>query len=179
MKGFYLEILRDFVDSKIGRNIWETSTIEVHIPIVKTFEDYPDELWQGLLDALVKNSNSNKERFLFDFGRHFIKSPSVQKICSDAFRKITSREFLLDIKKIHQDVATTIPGSNPPSLKMEKPAFDELKIYYSSKRRLCPFLKGIIQGTAECFREKILLTENTCMENEETQCEINIKFLSM
>ncbi len=179
MKGLMFEILAEFTASKFSPEITHSSFQMAELGEVLTHNTYPDEAFITAITNIALLSGVNKERLIYDFGRYFIKSPSNQKIYNEYFHKVTCRDFLLDTTLLHHAVRKSLIGCRPPQLRLERTSFNNLIIHYYSKRRLCMLLKGMIQGVAECFREKIKMTEIQCMEKGYDECIINLDFPSM
>ncbi len=62
----------------------------------------------------------------------------------------------------------------PPHIETRQIAEDQLLIYYSSNRKLCPVLKGIVRGLGQHYGEKLAIKETECMHSGHPHCTITV-----
>ena len=84
-------------------------------------------------------------------------------------------EFLLGIEgKIHELVRATIPGASPPELHVQPFGEVGVLVSYTSERRLCRLLEGLVLGTAERYGEKLIVEEIQCMHHGDPGCVFTV-----
>jgi serine/threonine protein kinase len=66
------------------------------------------------------------------------------------------------------------PGAQPPILDVVRTSDDELRIIYTSDRKLCRLAKGILVGIARHFGESISVTDEACMHNGDPFCALHV-----
>ena len=87
------------------------------------------------------------------------------------------RSFLLTIHSvIHVEVRKLFPEAETPDFAYEEPTKDRLVMHYSSKRRLCPLVRGLLDGAAKSFGESIVVTETACMHDGAERCTFDLAF---
>jgi Haem-NO-binding len=91
-----------------------------------------------------------------------------------------SREALLrDLTvetPIHEVVRVALPNALPPQLKVSEIGERGLEIVYSSPRRLCAMLRGLVEGTAQVYDEIVQVDERACMEHGGKACTFDVLF---
>jgi predicted hydrocarbon binding protein len=80
-------------------------------------------------------------------------------------------------RAIHTVVRRQTPGADPPRLSCVRSSPDEAVVIYTSSRRMCPVAKGIIQGVAAHFQERIRITEAECMLKGDPHCTMSVRLL--
>lgn len=121
----------------------------------------------NLVVALSKRTGTPVGDLVHAFGKYLFKSFTVRyphffENQSDAF------EFLKGVDKyIHVEVHKLYPEANTPSLKVQQPDYQTLKIQYSSQ---CPFAElanGLLHACVEHFQQEISIECLFTAENEQ------------
>ena len=87
-----------------------------------------------------------------------------------------ARTFLLTVEnRIHELVRATVPDARPPQLHVEPLAEDGVVIRYSSPRRLCVLLDGLVRGTASHFGEDVEIEQIACMHAGAEACVFEVR----
>lgn len=178
VKGAIFKVYSSYINDIYGNEKWEQIKQESEIcqTLFLPIDDYPDEDLVALVAATAKNTGKTIDDILFEFGRYVI--PQFYKIYSSYFKPgHTTKQFLLQMDKVHLESTSIISGAVPPRFIYEDPSPDELIMIYNSKRKLCTFLRGLITGVAEHYKEKVEIEELECMKSGFTQCKLRIKFL--
>jgi hypothetical protein len=82
-----------------------------------------------------------------------------------------TRTFLAGVEtRIHELVRATIPNARPPALTVRPAGNGSLEIDYSSARRLCRLLEGLVTGTARYFGEDLRIEQVACMRDGAETC---------
>ena len=91
----------------------------------------------------------------------------------------SARDFLLTVEnRIHELVRATIPNASPPQLRVTELGTEGVKIEYSSPRRLCVLLRGLVEGTARHYDETAEIEETACMQRGDPACTFQIRLVS-
>jgi hypothetical protein len=89
----------------------------------------------------------------------------------------TARAFLLTVEaQIHEVVRAAIPNAQPPKLSVAESDMGGVSIVYTSPRRLCSLLRGLVDGTARHYGETVLIDERTCMRRGDATCTFEVRF---
>jgi len=86
-----------------------------------------------------------------------------------------TRSFLLSVEdRIHELVRATVPNAAPPALAVRPAGAQGVEIVYTSTRRLCRLLEGLVVGTGHYYGEKINITEVECMNKGASACRFQV-----
>ena len=132
---------------------------------------YPDEQFETLLREASAATNLTRRELGRAFGVFTAKTTFVQLYPQYYAASGGTREFLLNIEQtIHELVRETIPGAYPPRLGVRPLGADGVVISYTSERRLCGLLEGLVAGTAEYYGERFTIDEAACIERGDAAC---------
>jgi predicted hydrocarbon binding protein len=73
------------------------------------------------------------------------------------------------VKKLYAD-------AKPPEFVMEDPSPDRLVMRYTSERKLCALMEGLIEGVSEHYRSPIRYRQRQCMLEGGPSCEFELEF---
>lgn len=174
MHGKIFVELKKFVDSKYGPDTWGKLLADaglggkVYLPVT----DYPDREIVSIVTTASTATGLSATVLLEDFGE-FI-APALLSMYHSL---IDSNWKTLDIienteNSIHTVVRVKNPGAAPPKLQATRTGPDEVKLVYTSARKMCAVARGIAKGLARHFNEEISITETTCMNRGASKCEI-------
>jgi hypothetical protein len=89
----------------------------------------------------------------------------------------STREFLLTVEQpIHELIRAAIPKALPPKLSISALDEQRLSIVYTSPRKLCDLLQGLVEGTGRHYREDVRIDELTCMHRGDPTCAFEVRF---
>jgi Haem-NO-binding len=172
--GIIFTSFRHFVTSRFGRE--QATRLWADEPQYVITEAYPDVVFTRLFARVCEETQSDEVALLRDFGafageRTFVLLyPSYFDAAGDA------RTFLLTVEeRIHELVRATVPDARPPQLHVEPLGDDGVEIRYSSPRRLCVLLDGLVQGTARHFNEAAKIAEVSCMHRGDDACVFEVR----
>jgi heme-NO-binding protein len=80
------------------------------------------------------------------------------------------------MNRVHKTVTRSIPNARPPHLDCEELPDGGMLIHYSSERRLCPVLHGLILGVGVLFNQELQVREIGCMLKGEARCTFEVRF---
>lgn len=175
MHGLIFASFRDYLVSEHGEDA--ASDVLAGEPLYSLGEAYPDEQFLALLErALVRTSLSSDE-LLFEFGV-FTAATTFARLYAVLFKASpTARDFLLTVETpIHDVIRVALPDARPPQLALTDLGENGLEIVYTSPRRICAMLRGLVEGTGRVYDETLEVEELECMHHGAAACRLLIRF---
>jgi Haem-NO-binding len=166
--GLIFAGLREFSGRRLGEHaaaeLWAGRTYE-------TTAAYSDDEFRERVSALGEAIGIGEDELLRDFGA-FAGETTFVGLFPDSFHESSGTlEFLLGVEhRIHDLVRATIPGAAPPNLHVRPLGDDGVLVSYTSDRRLCRLLEGLVRGTAAHYREDVEVEELQCMLDGDAGC---------
>jgi predicted hydrocarbon binding protein len=173
--GLIFVSLRDYLVAEHGATAEQD--VMAGEPLYLVSEAYPDERFTALADRACRVSGLPRQTLLHDFGV-FTAEMTFARLYPALFAlSPTARTFLLTVEKsIHQVVRVAMPDALPPELDVSETDEDAISITYTSRRRLCAMLRGLVEGTARHYGETVLIAEPTCMHRGDAACRFAVRF---
>lgn len=156
---------RDVVVKALEKTGWPPSRI------IMPTEDISDAEVQKLIGSLAQLLGKSEDEVWLDLGKDNVKS--FFRVYPAFFQQENLYSFLRSMYDVHVVVVKRIPGANPPELLIEPISEYEAILSYRSKRGMFGYLKGLLAGGAEHFKEKVI-TE--VVESSAEHMKIKIKF---
>src|SRR3990170_2514192 len=156
--GLIFASLRDYTALRLG----EERTAELWADrVFETTEAYDDAWFAAQLDRLVAATGSSKEAVQRGFGS-FAAQSTFARLYPDYYEESGNTfAFLLGIEeKIHELVRATIPGAYPPKLHVQPLGEVGVLVSYTSERRVCRPLEGVLFWTAAHYSGPLLPAGN-------------------
>ncbi len=140
-------------------------------------EAYPDERFTGLVERACEVTGLEPRALLRDFGV-FTAERTFARLYPALFSVSPSAQaFLLTVEKpIHELVRVAIPDAQPPELAVSELGEHGISIVYTSRRRMCWLLQGLVEGTARHYGETVHIEERTCMHRGDDACTFEVRF---
>jgi hypothetical protein len=138
---------------------------------------YDDAELETLLSQGVGHLDpTTREQLLEQFGRH-LALETFPSLAPDFYeRHETFQSCLLSVEdQIHTVVRTALPGAAPPHLRVTALGEAGVVIAYTSARKLCPLLLGLVAGTAEKYETRVETTEALCALRGDAWCSIIVQ----
>ena len=181
MHGIIHLELQKFVTERYGEQAWQvlTQKAELGEEIFTPLQAYPDDFMFRLVSVAVDLTRTPAEELLEAFGEHLVNGYLA------LYGNLLKREWrTLDViehteETIHRVVRMRQPGAEPPLLKAQRTAPDEVVLFYDSPRRLCAVARGIGRGIANQFGEAIAIDERKCVHRGDPGCVISYKLVSI
>lgn len=173
MHGVIFTSLRDYLTSEHGADV--AQDVLAGQPIFLLSESYDDTILAQLVDKAATVTGRKPDEIVHGFGV-FTASTTFTRLYPAFFAiSPSSREFLLTVEtRIHELVRATIPHAAPPQLRVDEHGPEGVRIVYSSPRRLCLLLRGLVEGTANHYGETAAIEETTCMHRGDASCTFEI-----
>ena len=179
MKGIVNKGIQEFVETVHGPDAWAAVKARAgcKAPFFAVGQDYPDETSIALIDAVSKELARTREQVMVACGE-FMMPNTLRRHYPTYFALAgsSSREFLLHMNRVHDQVTRSIMNATPPRFKFEELEDGRLLIHYDSHRGLCPMLHGLILGVGRSFDQKLHVRETHCMHKGDTRCTMEITF---
>ncbi|MGH3102635.1 MAG: heme NO-binding domain-containing protein [Gaiellaceae bacterium] len=175
MHGIIFTSLRHFVTSRFGAE--EATRIWSAEPPYLITEAYSDDAFHELFGKVCDETGSDPVELLRAFGVFAAERTFVLLYPSYFDQAGGARSFLLTVEeRIHELVRATVPDARPPLLAVEPLGGDGVRIAYSSPRRLCVLLEGLLLGTVRHYREKVVAEQVRCMHRGDPDCIFEARF---
>ena len=179
MKGIIFKHFESFVVENFGDEVFEVVLEETDLQTDGPFVGpgtYPDADLFALVGTAIGKLGIPLNDALYAFGTYlFEKLSSAAPIFAESSSDL--RTFLLTIHSvIHVEVRKLFPGAETPDFDYEEPSEDRLVMHYSSKRQLCPLVRGLLDGAAKSFNESIVVKETACTHQGAERCTFELTF---
>jgi Haem-NO-binding len=179
MHGVIFASFRDFALTRFGPDA--AKEILAGRPVHVMSEAYDDREFHGLVRRTSEVAGVTAEDLVHDFGR-FAGGTTFPRLYPAFFTVAGgTRAFLLTVEdRIHELVRATIPNARPPQLAVEPLGDESVRITYTSARRLCGLLAGLLDGTASHYGDTIDYEQTTCMHRGDDACifEVHVNSLA-
>jgi predicted hydrocarbon binding protein len=176
MKGVVFNIFEDFIVESFDDSTWE-------LILDKSGEEdvfigpktYPDKVLINFIKTAVKLKGLNLKTAERLFGK-FAYPKLKEKIPNIVDKYSTPEELLFSLDGIiHVEVRKFLEDANPPSFEVTREG-KHLIMEYHSKRNLCYFVEGLLEGLALSFKKKVLYTQKKCTHKGDDCCVFNVQF---
>jgi predicted hydrocarbon binding protein len=179
MQGLIFQQLKEFIRKKLGLGFWDDIRKQagVETTLYASVQAYPDKELLSLIRVMAERLGLPTQPMLEEFGRFFVP------------HFIQSRSYLIDPKWGYLDLLEhgpeilrqvekrSLPGSDPAFLESTRNSPDQLTMRYSSKRKLCAFIKGILHGLAKHYQVRVEIEEPRCVFRGHSECVFIIRVL--
>ena len=175
MHGLIFASFRDYLATEHGPAV--ARDVTAGEPQYTLSEAYPDEQFLVLLERGCTRTGLSLEELLFEFGV-FTAATTFARLYSVLFKlSPTARDFLLTVETpIHDTVRVALPDARPPELRVTDLGEDGLEIVYTSPRRICAMLRGLVEGTGRVYEETLQVEEPECMHRGASACRVLVRF---
>ena len=165
----------DYVAARFGPEV--ARRLMEDEPVYLMSEAYADERLYELIGRVAREAETAQDEVVHEFGV-FAATTTFARLYPAFFAVAGgARSFMLTVEeRIHELVRATIPNARPPELRVVPLGDDGVQIAYSSPRRLCVLLRGLLEGTASHFGENASITESACMQDGAPACLFDVRF---
>ena len=175
LHGLIFTTFRDFVTTQYGPAI-AASVFAGQSTHVLT-EAYPDEEFTAAVRKASELTGVETDELVCEFGVSAGETTFPRLYPAYYAMAGSTRPFLLTVENlIHELVRATIPKATPPHLGVEPLGDDGVTIDYSSPRKLCSLLRGLVEGTARHFGQSVESDETACMHRGDERCRFECRF---
>lgn len=140
---------------------------------------YPDEALTQEVEALARSRGLAPEAVEREFGHYLGRHafPQLAPEFFDAHANLLAALLHVD-EEIHERVRAVVDGAVPPRLRVSALGDHGAVIAYTSERRLCALLEGLVHGTAEYYGEHVTVEHPQCMLRGEPACSLVVEIPS-
>jgi hypothetical protein len=173
--GLIFASFRDYLATEHGPDL--VAEVTAGEPQYTLSEAYPDEQFLALLEHARARTGLSLDDLLFEFGV-FTAATTFARLYSVLFKMSpTARAFLLTVETpIHDVIRVALPDARPPQLAVTDLGEDGLEILYTSPRRICSMLRGLVEGTGRVYDERLEVEEPECMHRGDPACRVVVRF---
>jgi Haem-NO-binding len=175
LHGLIFTTFRDFVTTQYGPAI--AASVLGDQPVHALTEAYPDEDFSAAVTKACELTGVVADELVCEFGA-FAGETTFPRLYPAYYAVAGStRPFLLTVENlIHELVRATIPKATPPQLGVMPLGDDGVSVDYSSPRKLCALLRGLVEGTARHFGQSVESEETACMHRGDDRCRFEFRF---
>jgi predicted hydrocarbon binding protein len=170
--GLIFSGLRDYTTFRLGdertAELWSDRVFEPD-------ETYDDEWFVAQLKRVGRATGESLDEVQRGFGSFAAQETFVRLFPTYYEKSGDTLTFLLGIEEtIHDVVRATIVGAYPPKLHVQPLRDVGVLVSYTSERKLCPLLEGLVRGTAEHYGDKVVVEEIQCMHRGDPGCVFTV-----
>lgn len=180
MKGIVFNLLEEIVSRDHGEDTWDALLDAAGLEGSYTaVGSYPDGELAALVKAAASALNLHEDEVVKWFGKNAL--PLLHHRYPAVFEgHKNTKSFVLTLNDvIHPEVRKLFPGAYVPEFEFSSEAENRLSLSYTSRRRLCSFAEGLIEGAANHFGEEVTLEHALCMKRGDQRCLLECTFRSV
>ena len=176
MHGLIFTELKKYVVSKFDAATWEKLLEKAGLKhqMYLASAVYPDKDIMALVTTACEMTGLPAKTVLEDFGQ-FIAPGLIEQykfLINPSWRLL---DFLANTEETIHKIVRFHKGVTPPRLVTTRVADDKLIITYTSQRRMCTLLKGIVKGAAKYYKEDVTVLESRCMLQGDPECVVTVQ----
>jgi hypothetical protein len=179
MKGVINVGIQEAFQSVHSADAWEEvkSAAGCDEPFFAIGQDYPDEITVALIKAIAEFCGLPSETVMVEYGKFMVPN-TLKKYYLTYFGLAGSsaREFILSMDRVHEQATRSVEGALRPKFHYEELADGRLLVHYSSQRKLCSFLRGLILGVGVAFCQELQVREISCVHKGDPGCIMEVTF---
>ncbi|HIE66191.1 MAG: heme NO-binding domain-containing protein [Nitrospira sp.] len=158
MYGMVNKAIREMVIQKHGEDTWRKTYEKVGSPAdFDSFARYKDSITYELVGAIADVLEEPADKVLHKLGIFWVMDVALVH-----YRDLMESsgtdfvDFLRGLDHMHSRIKVTFPAFSPPSFRciVLREGVCELD-YYSDRKGLLPFVKGLLEGLAIHFKQEI------------------------
>ncbi len=162
MKGIIALSIKEMLIKHTDMEGWTKVLTKSGLPVnyvIKADLNIEDEVMLSLFKYSAEEMKLKENDFFYEFGNYWINVYALRHYPFFFDGVSNMKDFLLNIKNIHQHITKTIKDSIPPDFEFEFVNEGEIILKYISKRNLKMLVKGLLVGCSNYFNQKIELEE--------------------
>jgi hypothetical protein len=176
VKGVVFDLLEQVITRDYGEDAWDALLSAAALDGAYTsLGSYPDDDLFRLVAQASTTLQIPARDVIRWFGREAL--PLLATAYPEFFSPhTTTRTFIRTLNDIiHPEVRKVYPGADVPWFDMSEQPSGELVMGYTSKRRLCAFAEGLIQGAAAHYGENVDIEQPACMLRGDPACSLVVR----
>lgn len=156
MKGTIHKCVEKLVIDQFGIEKWWEILESVGLDedhIFMTNDDVDENLTMDLLKNSCDKLNLSMEQLMDAFGEYWVHK-YAPKVYPSYYEGVnSSKEFLLKLDKLHEEITQTVENARPPRFIYEEPDGKTLVMNYSSKRGLMALFVSLAKGLRSYYKD--------------------------
>lgn len=180
MLGVIFFILQNHMEKLLGPSSWERVVSVANLPATaySPVAEYPDGEATALIAAASQLAGKSLGEFFEEFGAAL--APELLAMYpATVHPEWKTLDLVVNAEEvIHSVVRRRNPLAKPPVLRCARYSTDEVRLVYASPRKLCQIAKGIIRGVARHYQEEVSITDESCMNDGDPFCAIQVKLVA-
>lgn len=181
MKGIIFNIAEAFITENWGDDMLDTIMAESNLMTQDPFVapgTYPDEDFIEIMNHATRLLEMDSSTFLKKFG-YFALFKLVGRYPHFAEPFSHPKDFLMTIENVvHVEVRKLYSDTYLPTFIYSNPSPEKLIMTYHSRRKLYPFMSGLIEGVGEYFNVSILEEQRVYQVDGKEFCDFELTFES-
>ncbi|WP_094549583.1 heme NO-binding domain-containing protein [Petroclostridium xylanilyticum] len=130
---------------------WQTDRV------ISPLEDIDDGEVKQFFDSVAKQVGKDVSVILRELGRNNILS--FRTWFPSYFERKSLKGFITLMDDVHTQITKKIKGARPPRMLVKELSPTEIELKYVSKRGFFDYFIGLLEGSAQLFKEKLEWTE--------------------
>lgn len=183
MKGVVFRALEDFIVENWGEAVYEE--VLARCPVATPAgayvgpESYPDGELYAIVDKTCEILQVEPPVAVQAFGRFLYHR--LASMHPEFVRGYDSPAAVLRHINpvIHVEVRKMMRDADPPRMYVQEREGGVLTLEYHSERKLCTLLRGLIDGLAESFGQRVEYRELSCSHHGAPHCTFELRFAAM
>lgn len=157
MQGIIFKLLEQFIFSLFSGEIWKEAVLDTGSPELAIDSDtaYPDELFESMVEKLIKRSGMIREEFLTSFGKFL--APTLIDIYQPKQSLGLLGVLITAEETLHKTIRKNLIESEPIRFSVIRISEKRAEIIYASRLNMPETAIGIIQGLGEYLKEKTVI----------------------
>lgn len=180
MRGVFLVQLHKYVSEKYGEEHWKEYLRKINVSEKKLYfsnNQYDEEEFKKLIKEIMIKTGQTREMFLESFGNFmslFFLASYKTFIKSDW----KTLDVLEHIEEYNHHILQA-GGSDELAGKFKCKRIDpkNLEIIYSSPRKMCSSVIGLIKGLSAHFKEHVLIKQSSCVMTGDPECLFHVSLI--
>lgn len=179
MHGSICCIVQRFVEDRFDEAFWNQILERANHPglSLSPIKMYDDDVVVALLSATCEIVGVGLDDLLLEIGK-FAGPELISFAGAMLHPEWQTFELLKNVEAlIHRTIRMLNSDARPPNVRVFSLSTDRLQVVYSSRRGLCSFAQGIMEGVTDHFHEQIEIRQVTCMKKGEPFCTFDVERL--
>lgn len=177
MKGIVFNLLEQIVTSEYGPRAWDDLIDSAGVDgVYAAVGSYEDAEFGRLVTAASVMLETPPDVLVRWFGKRALAL--LQLRYPQFFEPHqSSKPFILTLNEIiHPEVRKLFPGADVPEFSFGESGPDTVVLSYVSNRALCALAEGLVEGTAEHYREAVEIEQTECSKRGDQRCVLVCSF---
>lgn len=171
MKGVLPLLMHEFIEKHLPQEAFDAIQAEFDEPVFLPTESYPDHILTSMAKTAAQSIGKTPDQIFRELGHHTIEGFHARY--KKYFKVDNLKDFLISMNDTHADVIRDMPGVIPPKFTFEDKG-KTLFMNYQSKRALFAYFRGVIEGAADFFKQKVDVKIKP-LDKETARAEIHFK----